>query len=119
MSLSKYFDSERVAWSNSLPAFGMGIGAKYTAGAVTFDLSADFEGVAYTTLITQSETLGEVMTDVQTPTTVNLSFGADWRVNNRLAIYLRGDNLANADLYRWMGYKEYGIGVIAGVKVEF
>ncbi len=119
MSLSKYFDSEQVTWSNSLPAFEMGIGAKYTAGAITFNLSADLEGVAYTTLISQSDTLGEVAQSVQTPTTVNLGLGIDWRVRDTLAIYLRGDNLANADLYRWMGYKEYGIGVIAGVKVEF
>jgi hypothetical protein len=56
---------------------------------------------------------------VNYPAYVDLSLVFDWFVGKRCTLYVEGRNLANAKIYHWALYKEYGIGALAGVKVQF
>lgn len=60
-----------------------------------------------------------VLTHLRVPVTCNLSLRADWHYSRRLTLFVEGDNLANARLFRWGAYPEPGVGVTAGVKMTF
>lgn len=51
--------------------------------------------------------------------TVDLRAFADWHVTPRTTLFAEGRNLANARLYEWPGYPEYGAGFTAGVRIDF
>ena len=50
---------------------------------------------------------------------VDLGLTFDWFVGKQCTIYIEGRNLANAKIYNWALYKQYGIGALAGIKVQF
>ena len=50
---------------------------------------------------------------------VDLGLTFDWFVGKQCTLYLEGRNLANAKIYNWALYKQYGIGALAGIKVQF
>lgn len=60
-----------------------------------------------------------VLTHLRVPVTCNLALRADWHYSRRLTLFVEGDNLADARLFRWGAYPEPGIGFTAGVKMTF
>ena len=56
---------------------------------------------------------------VSYPTYVDLGLTLDLFLNRQCTLYIEGRNLANAQIYRWALYKEYGIGGLVGIKVQF
>ena len=66
-----------------------------------------------------TEEAAAVYQTIDYPAYVDLSLSFDWFVGNRCTIYVEGRNLANAKIYNWALYKEYGIGALAGVKIQF
>jgi hypothetical protein len=51
--------------------------------------------------------------------TVDVGLDVDWFVSKHCTIFVEGRNLANANIYRWAYYREYGVHFTAGVKVQF
>lgn len=60
-----------------------------------------------------------VLTRLRVPVTCNVALRGDWHYSRRLTLFVEGDNLANARLFRWGAYPEPGIGFTAGVKMTF
>ena len=56
---------------------------------------------------------------VKLPMTVDVGLDVDWFVSKHCTIFVEGRNLANANIYRWAYYREYGVHFTAGVKVQF
>ncbi|MCD7970876.1 MAG: hypothetical protein LUF87_11055 [Alistipes sp.] len=49
----------------------------------------------------------------------DLGLDAEYRLNRNLGVFLTGDNLLNSKLYPYYGFRGFGIGVTAGVKLLF
>lgn len=109
-----YTGSDDVAWSVGLPSAEVYLGMEHTTKVVRYGVSGTMEGVKYTTLVVNGAN-----TSVQTPITVNVKAFVEYSTKSNIVLFLEGENLANANLYRWMGYREYGIGALAGVRMQF
>ncbi|EHB91289.1 hypothetical protein HMPREF9450_01338 [Alistipes indistinctus YIT 12060] len=55
----------------------------------------------------------------QVGTTVDVHFGAEYRISKAVGVFLQGNNLANQKLYPYYFYRGLGINVLAGVKLVF
>ena len=53
------------------------------------------------------------------PAYVDLGLMFDWYVSKQWTIFVEGKNLANANIYQWANYRQYGIAGMVGVKVQF
>ena len=53
------------------------------------------------------------------PTYVDLDVTFDWFISKKCTLYVEGRNLTNSKIYHWALYKEYGVGGIMGVKIQF
>ncbi len=109
-----YTGSDDVALSVARPSAEAYLGVEHTTKVVRYGVSGNLEGVKYTTLVVNG-----VNTSVQTPVTVNVKAFVEYSTKSNIVLFLEGENLANANLYRWMGYREYGIGALAGVRMQF
>jgi hypothetical protein len=52
------------------------------------------------------------------PAAVDISLGADYKLTDRLGIFVEGRNLANQKLYPYAFYKGAGVNVCAGIKLR-
>ena len=57
--------------------------------------------------------------EVEMPGYVDLGLRAEYDVNDRFVVWLRGDNLLNQDIYEWATYRQLGISGRVGVSVSF
>ncbi len=62
--------------------------------------------------------LGELST-VEIPTTFDMGLSVDYRYNDKFVIFADVNNLFNSNIYNWLHYREYGINLLAGVKIQF
>ena len=46
-------------------------------------------------------------------------FGAEYNISKRIGVFLEGRNLANQRIYRYNQYRDLGINMLAGVKLQF
>jgi hypothetical protein len=53
------------------------------------------------------------------PTTFDLGAGVSYCINNRLEVFVKGQNLINSKIYDFAHYTQPGIGFKVGVKVDF
>lgn len=114
---------EPAEWTveNHRPAFEGEFNARYThrkfaVGAVARLVGKTNWSVLESPATSETEA---VYQSVNYPAYVDLSLVFDWFVGKRCTLYVEGRNLANAKIYHWALYKEYGIGALAGVKVQF
>ncbi len=56
---------------------------------------------------------------VEIPEAFDLSFGAEYSLRESISIFANMTNLLNSELYQWARYREYGVGAMVGVKIEF
>lgn len=107
--------------ANHRPSFEGEFNARYTHRKFAVGASARVVGKTnWSVLETPATSEGEaVYQTVNYPAYVDLSLVFDWFVGKRCTLYVEGRNLANAKIYHWALYKEYGIGALAGVKVQF
>lgn len=61
--------------------------------------------------------IGAIM--VKLPSTLNLTADAEYIIKKRYAVFVKGDNLLNSDIYRFLGYRALGANVMAGVRINF
>lgn len=57
--------------------------------------------------------------EVAMPGYVDLGVRAEWEFNNKLVVWLRGDNLLNQTIYEWATYRALGVGGRVGVAITF
>ena len=50
---------------------------------------------------------------------IDLSLGAEYQVNKRMAAWLNVNNIFNDKYERWHAYPVYGINLLAGMSVRF
>ena len=55
----------------------------------------------------------------EVPSTIDLQFDFEWRVSGSTAIFIEGRNLLNRTLYELPTMPDYGISVLAGVRLTF
>ena len=102
---------------NTIPAFEGCAGIEYKYRNWTFGAAADFDGVSYWTNRT-----GSKIVDWRTfkkSFTTDLKLYIEWKYRNDVGFYLEGRNLLNEELYPIAYYRNYGIGGVFGVKVQF
>ena len=56
---------------------------------------------------------------MEAPFAVDLRLDFEWILSSSMSLYLEGRNLANQPLYRFAGYREYGINGLVGVRMNF
>lgn len=111
---TKWITSDKTELSAARPSAELYLGGEYSTNRLRYGVSVEIKGISYTTLITNAN-----QEAVQTPTSANLRAFIDYTLKNKVTLFLEGENLANADIYEWMGYRQYGVGVMAGVKIQF
>ena len=52
-------------------------------------------------------------------TVVNVTLDAEYRLNDKMMVYLSGRNLAGCKLYPYNHYRGYGVNALAGIKLVF
>ena len=114
---------EPAEWTiaNHRPAFEGEFNARYTHRKFAVGTVARLVGKTNWSVLESPATseTEAVYQSVNYPAYVDLSLVFDWFVGKRCTLYVEGRNLANAKIYHWALYKEYGIGALAGVKVQF
>ncbi len=110
--------------SVSRPYSMVNFGGEYTLNRVRFGASVDLKGVSYTTLYTaEFDSVGDLQpatkSTIKTNTSIDLKLFAEVELNNKMVLFIEGDNLTNSKQYKWAGYRDYGVGVMAGVKFQF
>ncbi|MFR2524682.1 hypothetical protein [uncultured Alistipes sp.] len=118
-----YDYSDRTGYCTGLPQFRGDASVRYTHRKFAFGVSAAVRSVRFWSVMAAQPYsadpahLEEVPFKV--PFTVDLRAFADWHVTPRTTLFAEGRNLANARLYEWPGYPEYGAGFTAGVRIDF
>lgn len=116
-----YSQSKDLYLANHRPSFEGEFNARYTHRKFAVGASAHLVGKTNWSVLQtpDAEQIADRFTTVSYPAYVDLSLVFDWFVGKRCTLYVEGRNLANAKIYHWALYKEYGIGALAGVKVQF
>ena len=107
--------------ANHRPSFEGEFNARYTHKKFAVGASARLVGKTHWSVFVNpnAEQSAEQFETVEYKPYVDLGLTFDWFVGKRCTLYVEGRNLANAKIYHWALYKEYGIGALAGVKVQF
>lgn len=58
-------------------------------------------------------------TVLEMPSYVDLGLSAEWQWNDRLSLWLRGDNLLSQPIYHWATYRALGAGLRLGARMTF
>ncbi len=112
--LSNYTASKDTDFALGRPQSTLYLGAEYKIRGAIYGINFNLEGKSYTSLIKDG-----VASQVKISPNVKLSAYGEWVLKSDLSIFAEINNITNSKIYRWMGYKEYGIGVMAGVKMQF
>ncbi len=119
-SITDYVASDYVDVAVARPTAKFYLGGEYATSTMRYGIMADIKGVTYTTLATTSLSSGSAeLIDVKIPTTLNLKAFAEMELKKDLSLFVELGNVTNSKQYDWMGYREFGMNVMAGVKVQF
>lgn len=118
-----YDYTDRTGFGMGLPQFRGDASVRYTHRKFAFGISASIQSVRYWSVLLRRPYSGdpEYVEDdpFKVPFTVDVRAFVDWHVTSRITLFAEGRNLADARLYAWPGYPEYGAGFTAGVKIDF
>ncbi len=112
-----YSCPEDVKVANCKPSFEGEFNARYTHRKFAIGATAQLVGKRSWTIGLDSDMPNLATYDY--PAYVDLGVVFDWFVGKQCTIYVEGRNLTNAKIYHWALYKEYGVGALAGIKVQF
>lgn len=109
------------AWENydsyysNRPNFDFGLALRYTGRKVTAGVNLGYQGgIKWLTMNDESQ-MGYTKTDG----TFTLGIEAEWRINERWAVFAEGRNLTGSTLYEWLHYYTDSAQGLAGVKFSF
>ena len=111
----RYTVPESVAVENSKPSLLGNIGVRYTHSKFAIGTTAELVGATRWSVGTAVEDSAVVTY----PMYVDLDVTFDWFISKKCTLYVEGRNLTNSKIYHWALYKEYGVGAIMGVKIQF
>ncbi|MFI3286407.1 MAG: hypothetical protein R3Y08_07120 [Rikenellaceae bacterium] len=109
-----YNRSEDVDALNSLSKFECAVGAKYSHRKFGAALKAQYMSSRDYSV----QYMGGDTTIERLPSCVNLTASFDWTLNDKVSLFVDGNNLLNQKLYPWVMYRGYGIEVTAGAKIK-
>lgn len=110
---------------SATPAYEALLRARYTHRKFAIGASAHLRGASYWTSIVSVpagvdfQRIVDANPSAKVPMTVDVGLDVDWFVSRQCTIFAEGRNLANANLYQWAFYRQYGIHFTVGVKVQF
>lgn len=120
-----YLYDDDTAYSSGLPSFESRFSARYNGRKVSFGVSADLKSVRHWTMLVYAvPPAGSAGTPLRVesfgaPFSVDVGADFDWRITSGFSLFAEAHNLADAKLYRYAWYPEYGINFTAGVKFVF
>ncbi|MFR9565504.1 MAG: hypothetical protein SNG14_08260 [Rikenellaceae bacterium] len=114
---ASYDNDEMQVLADCEPSVELRLGAKYRLGNWRFGLDGELLGSRECSWACYPYNW-TTYDRVEIPATFDLGVSVDYRVKRSMVIFAEARNLINDDLYRWVGYREYGINVMAGVKME-
>lgn len=103
---------------NGKPSFQAELAARYTHRKFAIGASASLVGGTKWSVAHSVEGEREWQT-VSYPAYVDVTLNFDWFISKQWTLYVEGRNLANANIYPWAYYRQYGIGAVVGFKVQF
>ncbi|MFI3247901.1 MAG: hypothetical protein R3Y39_02100 [Rikenellaceae bacterium] len=109
-----YTNDDDQIYADGMPDATVGFDILYKAGKLQFGLNTEVMSSRDC-----SQIANNMLSDITIPTTVNLGLSLDYNHNDKFVIFAEVDNLLNDDIYNWLHYREYGINLTAGVKIEF
>ena len=102
---------------NAIPAFEGRAGIEYKHRSWTFGAAAELNGVSYWTNKIGSNPVS--WRTFKKSFTTDLKAYVEWNYRSDIGFYLEGRNLLNEALYPIAYYRNYGVGGVFGVKVQF
>lgn len=106
-------------WSNAGGRVGMGIPAITVSGDVKYQYRDRLFISAGAEFIGKRHFASSRDLWIEAPSSVNLKAQVEYKTGSRLSVFLKGDNLLNSRIYRYLDYPALGINVLAGVKMVF
>lgn len=98
------------------------LGVRYAGRKVRFGLRGVVQserGWAVWSVGDGVETFGAMTGRFEAPFVVDLQADFEWIASSSMTFFVEGRNLANQDIYRFAGYREYGINALVGVRMTF
>lgn len=109
------------AWENydsyysNRPSFEFDVDLRYIGRKVTAGVNLGYmSSIKWLTMTDQ-----EQMSFIKTDSTFTLGLEAEWRINERWAVFVEGRNLTGSRVYEWLHYYIDSPQGIAGVKFSF
>ena len=109
------------AWENydsyysNRPSFEFDVDLRYIGRKVTAGVNLGYmSSIKWLTMTDQ-----EQMSFTKTDSTFTLGIEAEWRINERWAVFVEGRNLTGSRVYEWLHYYIDSPQGIAGVKFSF
>ncbi len=114
-AVNSYSHDKDQVLEGGMPSTVFGFDARYSAGAWRFGLDFDVASQRMCSVINTND----VMSSVEIPLGLDLAFNVDYRLKNGMVLFAEIDNILNSDLYKFVRYRELGVGGVLGVKMEF
>lgn len=113
LDFSCHFDNHKSQYAQSEPQMRGSVGVRYTLRDWSFYVDGKLLGAREWSYVDRE------LPNFTMPTTFDLGAGVSYCINNRLEVFVKGQNLINSKIYDFAHYTQPGIGFKVGVKVDF
>ena len=113
------YDTAGNMWSNGHGRVGMGIPDFTVYGTLSYNYRDRFVASVGTEVFGRRHFAACYDNYVGLPGTVNLKASLEYKTGHKFSIFLKGDNLLNQRIYRYLGYPDLGANVIGGIRLLF
>ncbi len=117
-SASSYDNDKEQIMADGESTVELRLGAKYRVAKWRFGVDGELLSSREYTLFSGQHNWSS-SDRVEIPATFDLGLSVEYRFKRSMLFFAEVNNLFNDDLYRWVGYREYGINAMAGIKMEF
>ncbi len=118
-SYNHYWEDSGLGLESGLPTTKLALRGEYIASKVKIYLGCEFKSTRQVSQYSYDLLGVESYSVVEIPEAFDLSFGAEYSLRESISIFANMTNLLNSELYQWARYREYGVGAMVGVKIEF
>ncbi len=120
-SYNSYGQDDNLEYINSNPTFEGNVGVRFSKRKFSAGLTGGFESTRHFSVRSfySSGSTSFTSDEVELGAHFDLDAFMEWKQSDSMAIFIEGSNLFNSNLYPWPMYRGFGIGVMAGVKINF